>query len=57
MWKRVYGEYKKAYFDSVFQKDALKDCFQNVLKEFKTNRNNEEGSEKVVLQIDQVWPN
>ncbi len=30
MWKRVYGEYKEAYSNSVFQKDTLKDYFQNV---------------------------
>ncbi len=41
----------------MFQKDTLKDYFQNVLKEFKTKRNNENGSENVVLQNDNVWPN
>ncbi len=41
----------------MFQKDTFKDCFQNVLKGFKINRSNEEGSEKVVLQNDKVWPN
>jgi hypothetical protein len=52
VWKGVYGEYKEAYSNSMFQKDTLKDCFQNVLKEFKTNNSNEEGSEKVVSQND-----
>jgi hypothetical protein len=52
VWKGVYGEYKEAYYDSMFQKDTLKYCFQNVLKEFKANISNEEGSEKVVLQND-----
>jgi hypothetical protein len=46
MWKGVYGEYKEAYSDLVFQKDALKDCFQNVLKEFKTNRKMKRGLKK-----------
>jgi hypothetical protein len=54
VWKGVYGKYKKAYSNSMFQKDTLKDCFQNVLKEFKTNKSNEEGSTKVVLQNDQL---
>jgi hypothetical protein len=57
MWKGVYAEYKEAYSNSVLQKDTLKYCFQNVLKEFKTNKSNEEGCKKVVLQNDQVWPN
>jgi hypothetical protein len=55
--KRVYVEFKETYSDSMFQKDTLKNCFQNVLKEFKTKRSNEKGFEKVVLQNDQVWPN
>ncbi len=43
MWKGVHGEYKEAYSNLVFQKDTLKNCFQIVLKEFKTNKSNEEG--------------
>ncbi len=43
MWKYVYHDYFKAYIDTPFFKETLKDHLWETLKELKTSYSNKEG--------------
>ena len=54
VWKLVYEQFLREHPGSKFVEDTLKDRLRKTLKELKTGTSNEEGSEKAVLQVDDV---
>ena len=54
VWKLVYEQFLREHLRSKFVEDTLKDRLRETLKELKIGTSNEEGSEKVVLQPDDV---
>lgn len=54
VWKMVYDQFLREHPGSKFQEDTLKDKLRETLKELKTGTSNEEGSEKAVLQPQDV---
>lgn len=54
VWKLVYEQFLREHPGSKFAEDTLKDRLQKTLKELKTGTSNEEGSEKAVLQPDDI---
>ena len=54
VWKLVYEQFLQEHPGSKFAEDTLKDRLQETFKELKTRTSNEEGSEKAVLQADDV---
>lgn len=54
MWKDVYVANKAEYPKSKFQEEILKKRFWDTLREIKIGKPNEEGSNNVVLQNEEV---
>ena len=54
VWKLVYEQFLQEHLESKFAEDTLKDRLRETFKELKTGTSNEEGSEKAVLQADDV---
>ena len=54
VWKLVYDQFLREHPDSKFAEKTLKDRFWETLKELKTRTPNEEGSDRAVLQADDV---
>ena len=54
VWKLLYEQFLQEHPESKFAEDTLKDRLCETLKELKTGTSNEEGSEKAVLQADDV---
>ena len=54
VWKLVYEQFLREHLRSQFVEDTLKDRLRETLNELKTGTLNEEGSEKVVLQPNDV---
>ncbi len=54
MWKVVFASYKLHYPKSNFQEETLKERLRETSQELKTWTSNEEGSDKMVLQNEEV---
>jgi hypothetical protein len=54
VWKLVYDQFLCEHPGSKFAKETLKDRLRETLKELKTGTSNEEGSDRAVLQADDV---
>ena len=54
VWKLVYEQFLREHSGSKFVEDTLKDRLRETLKELKIGTSNEEGSEKAILQADDV---
>ena len=54
VWKLMYEQFLREHPRSKFAEDMLKYRLQETLKELKTRISNEEGSEKAILQADDV---
>ena len=54
VWKLVYNQFLFEHLGSKFVEETLKDRLWETLKELKTGTSNEEGSDRVVLQADDV---
>ena len=55
VWKLVYEKFLREHPGSKFAEDMLKDRLCETLEELKMGTSNEEGSEKVVFQADDVF--
>ena len=55
VWKLVYNQFLCEHPSSKFAEEMLKDRIRKTLEELKTGTSNEEGSNRVVLQADDVF--
>ena len=55
VWKLVYNQFVREHPGSKFTEEMLKDHLRETLKELKTGTSNEDGSDRVVLQSDNVF--
>ena len=54
VWKLVYDQFLSEHHGSKFAEETLKDRLRETLKELKTGMSNEEGSDRAVLQADDI---
>ena len=54
VWKLVYDQFLYKHPGSKFAEETLKDRLRGTLKELKTGTSNEEGSDRAILQADDV---
>jgi hypothetical protein len=54
VWKQVYMDYQTAYLYSYLMEKTFKDRLRDTLKELEIGISNQEGSEKAIVQCDQV---
>ena len=54
VWKLVYDQFLREHPGSKFAEETLKDRLRETLKELKTGTSNEKGSNRAILQADDV---